>query len=162
MEEAATVFAAVPAIAQPVRLLADIGVGYLTLGQGSNTLSGGEAQRIRLAYELGKESRGKTLYVLDEPTTGLHFADIEKLIDVLHRLVDRGNTIVTIEHNPRFRAPPGARTRPGGARRRGDRHPALRLGAQHQRPLPHYSGRRRVRRAARRIAAFRPGAGAAE
>ncbi|MEO8604381.1 MAG: excinuclease ABC subunit UvrA, partial [bacterium] len=99
MEEAAEAFAAVPAIAQPVRLLADIGLGYLTLGQGSNTLSGGEAQRIKLAYELGKESRGKTLYVLDEPTTGLHFADIEKLIDVLHRLVERGNTIVTIEHN---------------------------------------------------------------
>jgi excinuclease ABC subunit A len=99
MEEAADVFAAVPGLAQPMRLLTDIGLGYLTLGQGSNTLSGGEAQRIKLAYELGKESRGKTLYVLDEPTTGLHFADIEKLIDVLHRLVDRGNTIVTIEHN---------------------------------------------------------------
>jgi len=99
MEEAAECFAAVPGLAQPMRLLADIGLGYLTLGQGSNTLSGGEAQRIKLAYELGKDSRGKTLYVLDEPTTGLHFADIEKLIDVLHRLVERGNTIVTIEHN---------------------------------------------------------------
>jgi len=99
VEDATAFFHAIPAIAGPLRLLNDIGLGYLTLGQGSNTLSGGEAQRIKLAYELGKESRGRTLYVLDEPTTGLHFADIEKLIDVLHRLVDRGNTIVTIEHN---------------------------------------------------------------
>ena len=99
VEEAADLFAAIPTVAGPLRLLNDIGLGYLTIGQGSNTLSGGEAQRIKLAYELGKESRGRTLYVLDEPTTGLHFADIEKLIDVLHRLVDRGNTVVTIEHN---------------------------------------------------------------
>jgi excinuclease ABC subunit A len=99
MEDAAEFFAAVSTIAQPLRLLTDIGLGYLTLGQGSHTLSGGEAQRIKLAYELGKESRGATLYVLDEPTTGLHFADIERLIEVLHRLVDRGNTVVTIEHN---------------------------------------------------------------
>ncbi|HVO26897.1 MAG TPA: excinuclease ABC subunit UvrA [Candidatus Margulisiibacteriota bacterium] len=99
VEEAADFFAAVPVIAEPLRLLRAIGLDYLTLGQGSNTLSGGEAQRIKLAYELGKQSRGRTLYILDEPTTGLHFADIEKLIDVLHRLVDLGNTIVTIEHN---------------------------------------------------------------
>lgn len=99
VEEAVDFFAAVSSIAEPLRLLRDIGLDYLTLGQGSNTLSGGEAQRIKLAYELGKQSRGRTLYVLDEPTTGLHFADIERLIDVLHRLVDRGNTIVTIEHN---------------------------------------------------------------
>ncbi len=99
IEDAAELFSAVPKIVKPLRLLDDIGLGYLTLGQGSNTLSGGEAQRIKLAYELSKESRGTTLYVLDEPTTGLHFADVEKLIDVVHRLVDHGNTVVTIEHN---------------------------------------------------------------
>jgi excinuclease ABC subunit A len=97
--EAATFFHGVPKIARPLKLLDDIGMGYVTLGQASNSLSGGEAQRIKLAYELAKESRGKTLYVLDEPTTGLHFADIEKLIYALHRLVDKGNTVVTIEHN---------------------------------------------------------------
>jgi excinuclease ABC subunit A len=99
IEEAATFFHGVPKIAGPLKLLDDIGMGYVTLGQASNSLSGGEAQRIKLAYELAKESRGKTLYVLDEPTTGLHFADIEKLIRALHRLVDKGNTVVTIEHN---------------------------------------------------------------
>ncbi len=99
MEEAAEVFAPIANVVRPLRLLTDIGLGYIALGQGSHTLSGGEAQRIKLAYELGKDSRGATLYVLDEPTTGLHFADIERLIDVLHRLVDRGNTVVTIEHN---------------------------------------------------------------
>ncbi len=99
IEDAVDFFAAVPKVAVPLRLLDDIGLGYLTLGQGSNTLSGGEAQRIKLAYELSKESRSSTLYVLDEPTTGLHFADVEKLIDVIHRLVDQGNTVVTIEHN---------------------------------------------------------------
>jgi excinuclease ABC subunit A len=99
IEEAATFFLGVPKIAGPLRLLNDIGMGYITLGQASNSLSGGEAQRIKLASELAKESRGKTLYVLDEPTTGLHFADIEKLIHTLHRLVDKGNTVVTIEHN---------------------------------------------------------------
>ncbi len=99
IEEAARFFIGVPKIAQPLKLLNDIGMGYIRLGQASNTLSGGEAQRIKLAYELAKRSRGKTLYVLDEPTTGLHFADIEKLIHTLHRLIDKGNTVVTIEHN---------------------------------------------------------------
>jgi excinuclease ABC subunit A len=99
VEEAADVFAPHPTVATALRLLTDIGLGYLTLGQPSNTLSGGEAQRIKLAWELAKPSRGQTLYVLDEPTTGLHFADVERLVDVLDRLVERGNTVVTIEHN---------------------------------------------------------------
>ncbi|MCW5891869.1 MAG: excinuclease ABC subunit UvrA [bacterium] len=99
IEDAAELFAPHAAVARGLRVLADIGLGYLTLGQPSNTLSGGEAQRIKLAYELAKDSHGQTLYVLDEPTTGLHFADTERLVAVLHRLVDRGNTIVTIEHN---------------------------------------------------------------
>jgi excinuclease ABC subunit A len=99
VEEAVPFFHAFPKIARPLKILDDIGMGYINLGQASNTLSGGEAQRIKLAYELGKESRGTTLYVLDEPTTGLHFLDVEKLIHILHRLVDMGNTVVTIEHN---------------------------------------------------------------
>jgi excinuclease ABC subunit A len=99
VEEAVDFFHGFPDITRSLRLLHEIGLGYLTLGQPSNTLSGGEAQRIKLAYELVKESRGKTLYILDEPTTGLHFDDIGKLIGTLHSLVDRGNTVVTIEHN---------------------------------------------------------------
>jgi excinuclease ABC subunit A len=99
VEEAVPFFSAFQKIARPLKILDDIGMGYITLGQSSNTLSGGEAQRIKLAYELSKESRGKTLYVLDEPTTGLHFLDVEKLIHILHRLVEMGNTVVTIEHN---------------------------------------------------------------
>ena len=99
VEEGVPFFRPFPKIMRPIKILDDIGMGYLTIGQASNTLSGGEAQRIKLAYELGKESHGKTLYILDEPTTGLHFVDVEKLIQILHRLAEMGNTVITIEHN---------------------------------------------------------------
>ncbi len=89
----------VPPIRQKLETLRDVGLGYLQLGQPANTLSGGEAQRIKLGRELGKSSKGRTLYILDEPTTGLHFEDIKKLLDVLNRLMDAGNTVITIEHN---------------------------------------------------------------
>jgi excinuclease ABC subunit A len=99
VDEAVEFFAAHPSIHRCLRLLQDVGLGYLTLGQQSPTLSGGEAQRIKLVYELSKTNAAHTLYVLDEPTVGLHMADVEKLIRVLHRLVDAGNTAVVIEHN---------------------------------------------------------------
>ena len=92
-------FDAIPSIKKKLITLNDVGLGYITLGQSATTLSGGEAQRIKLAKELSKRSTGKTLFVLDEPTTGLHFADIELLLNVLNRLKDQGNTIVVIEHN---------------------------------------------------------------
>jgi excinuclease ABC subunit A len=99
VDEAVEFFAAHPSIHRCLRLLQDVGLGYLTLGQQSPTLSGGEAQRIKLVYELSKTSQTSTFYVLDEPTVGLHMADVEKLIRVLHRLVDAGHTAVVIEHN---------------------------------------------------------------
>ena len=89
----------IPQIKQKLQTLADVGLGYLHLGQSANTLSGGEAQRIKLAKELARRATGRTLYILDEPTTGLHFDDIKKLLDVLGRLADTGNSIVIIEHN---------------------------------------------------------------
>jgi excinuclease ABC subunit A len=99
IEEALELFAPLPAIARHLSTLVDVGLGYVRLGQPAPTLSGGEAQRVKLASELQKRATGRTLYVLDEPTTGLHFEDIRKLLGVLGRLVDAGNTVVVIEHN---------------------------------------------------------------
>jgi len=99
VEQAHEFFQAVPVVARKLQTLLDVGLGYITLGQSATTLSGGEAQRVKLALELSKRDTGRTLYILDEPTTGLHFADIQLLLDVLHRLRDHGNTIVIIEHN---------------------------------------------------------------
>ena len=98
-EEALEFFANQPAIARHMLTLVDVGLGYVRLGQPAPTLSGGEAQRVKLASELAKRSTGHTIYVLDEPTTGLHFEDIRKLLTVLSRLVDQGNTVLVIEHN---------------------------------------------------------------
>lgn len=99
IEEGLEFFEAVPTIARHLRTLNEVGLGYVRLGQSAPTLSGGEAQRVKLASELQKRSTGRTVYVLDEPTTGLHFEDISKLITVLSGLVDKGNTVIVIEHN---------------------------------------------------------------
>ena len=99
VEEALPFFENLPSIRRKIETLYDVGLGYVKLGQPSTTLSGGEAQRIKLATELSRRSTGKTIYILDEPTTGLHFADVHKLVEILHRLADGGNTVVVIEHN---------------------------------------------------------------
>ncbi|MDP3522840.1 MAG: ATP-binding cassette domain-containing protein, partial [Hydrogenophaga sp.] len=99
VEQAFAFFSAVPTLARKLQTLLDVGLSYIRLGQSATTLSGGEAQRVKLAQELSKRDTGRTLYILDEPTTGLHFADIELLLKVLHQLRDAGNTIVVIEHN---------------------------------------------------------------
>ena len=99
VEEAHEFFKSIPTIEKKLGTLLEVGLGYITLGQNATTLSGGEAQRVKLALELSKRDTGKTLYILDEPTTGLHFADIQLLLNVLHKLRDNGNTIVVIEHN---------------------------------------------------------------
>ncbi len=99
VEEAVEFFQPVPYLYRKIKILADVGLGYITLGQSAVTLSGGEAQRVKLSTELGKKDTGKTFYILDEPTTGLHFQDIEHLLNVLHKLTDRGNTVLVIEHN---------------------------------------------------------------
>ncbi|WP_367025910.1 excinuclease ABC subunit UvrA [Methylococcus sp. ANG] len=99
VEEAAAFFSAIPAVARKLQMLMEVGLSYVTLGQNAVTLSGGEAQRVKLARELSRRDTGKTLYILDEPTTGLHFHDIQQLLNVLHELRDRGNTVIVIEHN---------------------------------------------------------------
>ena len=99
VEDALTFFENIPLIAKKCQLLFDVGLGYIRLGQSATTLSGGEAQRIKLSKELSKRSTGQTIYILDEPTTGLHFHDIQQLLNILHRLTDQGNTVVIIEHN---------------------------------------------------------------
>jgi len=99
VQQALGFFENISAIRQKLQLLADVGLGYIRLGQSATTLSGGEAQRIKLSRELGKRANSNTLYILDEPTIGLHFDDVQKLLTVLMRLVDMGNTVVVIEHN---------------------------------------------------------------
>ncbi|HEX3025358.1 MAG TPA: excinuclease ABC subunit UvrA, partial [Chitinophagaceae bacterium] len=99
VDEACEFFNAVPWIYRKIKVLQDVGLGYITLGQSAVTLSGGEAQRVKLSTELGKKDTGKTFYILDEPTTGLHFQDIKLLMHVVDKLVDRGNSVLIIEHN---------------------------------------------------------------
>ena len=99
INQAVEFFDAVPSILRKIKVLQDVGLGYIKLGQPSSTLSGGECQRVKLACELAKKDTGKTVYILDEPTTGLHFEDIKVLLGVLNRLVDKGNTVIVIEHN---------------------------------------------------------------
>jgi excinuclease ABC subunit A len=99
VEEAVEFFKAVPFIFRKIKVMQEVGLGYITLGQSAVTLSGGEAQRVKLATELAKKDTGKTFYILDEPSTGLHFQDIHQLLQVLNKLVDRGNTVLVIEHN---------------------------------------------------------------
>ena len=99
MDEACEFFKNVPSILRKIETLNEVGLGYIKLGQPSTTLSGGEAQRVKLATELSRRSTGKTVYILDEPTTGLHFADVHKLVEILRRLSDGGNTVIVIEHN---------------------------------------------------------------
>jgi excinuclease ABC subunit A len=99
INQAVEFFAGIPNILKKIKVLQDIGLGYIKLGQPSSTLSGGENQRVKLATELAKRDTGKTLFILDEPTTGLHFEDVNTLLTILNRLVDRGNTVLVIEHN---------------------------------------------------------------
>ena len=99
VEEALEFFKVIPNIKNKLKMLYKVGLGYISIGQSATTLSGGEAQRIKIAKELSKKATGKTLYILDEPTTGLHFDDVKKLLNILHKLVDDKNTVIVIEHN---------------------------------------------------------------
>jgi len=99
VEQALAFFAPIPHLKSRLQTLHDVGLDYIALGQSATTLSGGEAQRVKLSKELSRRATGKTLYILDEPTTGLHFADVQKLLEVLNQLVEQGNTVVVIEHN---------------------------------------------------------------
>ena len=99
VDDGTNFFKAIPSIRDKLLTLQQVGLGYIKIGQSATTLSGGEAQRVKLAKELSRKATGKTLYILDEPTTGLHFDDIRKLLEVLHKLVSQGNTVVVIEHN---------------------------------------------------------------
>ena len=141
--EEAVVFFAQPKIARKLQTLLDVGLGYVTLGQSATTLSGGEAQRVKLANELARRSTGKTVYILDEPTTGLHMADVHRLIEVLQKLVDAGNTVIVIEHNLDLikcadyiidLGPEGGSA--GGHRRRGHAGAGGRGAGQLYRPIP--------------------------
>ena len=142
--EAAAFFSAVPPIARKLQTLIDVGLGYVRLGQSATTLSGGEAQRVKLSLELSKRDTGRTLYILDEPTTGLHFHDIKLLLEVLHRLRDAGNTVVVIEHNLDviktadwvIDLGPGRRRRRRAHRRAGHARANRRDRRQPHRPLP--------------------------
>jgi excinuclease ABC subunit A len=100
VDEASDVFSSIPSIRRKCEVLKSVGLGYIHLGQSATTLSGGEAQRVKLAAELSKRGTGQTLYILDEPTTGLHHEDVQMLLNVLNKLVEKGNTVVVIEHNP--------------------------------------------------------------
>ncbi len=134
IDEAVEFFAAIPPLRRRLETLRDVGLGYVRLGQPATTLSGGEAQRVKLANELARVSTGQTLYILDEPTTGLHFADVERLLVVLNRLVDSGNTVVVIEHDPRrhqdrrWLVDMGPEGGDEGWHRRGGRHARARRG----------------------------------
>jgi excinuclease ABC subunit A len=141
VEDAQEFFQAVPSIREKMDALVEVGLGYIKVGQQATTLSGGEAQRVKLSKELSRRATGKTLYILDEPTTGLHFEDVRKLLEVLHSLVEQGNTVVVIEHNldviktADWVIDIGPEGGDGGGRDRGHRH-ARGCGARSRKAIP--------------------------